>query len=229
MDNFFKNLNSEIAKNLYENYRLFGKNFQNYFYEISMRSISDISLNSNSAIVNSDKIVLNYFNDQVLVDFEKKAVFYIKVNDSKNDSKNFLIESEVDLFSSSLILHYLLNADGTPLRGEWISYRELPDGLFYSNTIPGILKPLINKYENDGKLFLKKAVQMGGVINDNFKFSAVIYPFKMFPTLIIFEEKSEEFDADARVLFDRSASHYLKTDIVKTLVVFIVRKFITDE
>jgi len=229
MDNFFKNLNSEIAKNLYENYRLFGNNFQNYFYEISMRSISDISLNSNSAIVNSDKIVLNYFNDQVLVDFEKKAVFYIKVNDSKNDSKNFLIESEVDLFSSSLILHYLLNADGTPLRGEWISYRELPDGLFYSNTIPGILKPLINKYENDGKLFLKKAVQMGGVINDNFKFSAVIYPFKMFPTLIIFEEKSEEFDADARVLFDRSASHYLKTDIVKTMVVFIVKKFITDE
>jgi hypothetical protein len=229
MDNFFKNLNPGIAKNLNENYKLFGKNFQNYFYELSRRNIPEISLNSGSAIVNNDKIVLNYFNDQVMVDLEKKAVFYIKVNGSKNESKNFLIESEVDLFSSSLILHYILNADRTPLKGEWISYRELPDGLFYSNTIPGILKPLINKYESDGKLFLKKAVQMGGIINDNFKLSAVIYPFKMFPTLIIFEEKSQEFDADARVLFDRSASHYLKTDIVKTMVVFIVKKFITDE
>jgi hypothetical protein len=229
MDNFFKNLNTEIVKNLNENYKLFGKNFQNYFYELSRRNISEISLNSNSAIFDSNKIVLDYFNNQVMVDIEKKAIFYIKASSNKNENKNFLIKSEVDLFSSSLILHYILNADRTPLKGEWISYRELPDGLFYSSTIPGILKPLINKYESDGKLFLKKAIQIGGVNNNSFKFSAVVHPFKMFPTLIIFEEKSEEFDADARVLFDRSASHYLKTDIVKTMVVFIVKKFMADD
>lgn len=219
MDNFFKNLNPGIAKNLDENYKLFKKNFQNYFYELSGRNISEISLNSNSAIVNGNKIVLDYFNNQVMVDIGKKAIFYIRTSGN----------SEVDLFSSSLILHYLLNADRAPLKGEWISYRELPDGLFYSNTIPGILKPLVNKYESDGKLFLKKALQIGGIKNSNFKFSAMIYPFKMFPTLIIFEEKSEEFDAEARVLFDRSAPHYLKTDIIKTMVVLIVKKFTADD
>ncbi|MHB1276144.1 MAG: DUF3786 domain-containing protein, partial [Candidatus Humimicrobiaceae bacterium] len=154
----------------------------------------------------------------------EKTVFYIKFT----NNKDFLKESEVDLFSTSLILHFLLNADGTSLIGEWISYRELPDGLFYSKTIPEILKPLINKFENNGKLFLEKAIQMGGIINNSFKFSVVIYPFEMFPALIIFEEKSEEFDADARILFDRSASHYLKTDIIKTLIVLIVKKFISD-
>ena len=229
MNNFSKNLNPEIAKNLNENYKLFEKNFQNYFYELSKRDISEISLNSKSVTFESNKIILNYFNNLVITDIEKKAVFYIKATGNKNEGKNFLIESEVDLFSSSIILHYLLHADRTPLKNEWISYRELPDGLFYSNTIPGILEPLINKYESDGKLFLKKVVQAGGAVNNNFKLSAIIYPFKMFPTLIIFEEKSEEFGADARVLFDRSASHYLKTDIVKTIVVSIVNKLIADE
>lgn len=224
MNNFFKNLSPEISENLFKNYQLFGKNFQNYFYELSKQNISDISFNSNSEIIGENKIILSYFNNQVLVDLKEKTVFYIKIT----DNKDFLKESEVDLFSSSLILHFLLNADGTPLIGEWISYRELPDGLFYSKTIPEILKPLINKFKNNGKLFLEKAIQMGGIINNSFKFSVVIYPFEMFPALIIFEEKSEEFDADARILFDRSASHYLKTDIIKTMIVLIVKKFISD-
>lgn len=224
MNNFFKNLSPEISENLFKNYQLFGKNFQNYFYELSKQNIPDISFNSNSVIIDENKIILSYFNSQVLVDFKKKAVFYVKIT----DNKDFLRESEVDLFSSSLILHFLLNADGTPLTGEWISYRELPDGLFYSKTIPEILKPLINKFENNGKLFLEKAIQMGGIINNSFKFSVVIYPFEMLPALIIFEEKSEEFEADARILFDRSASHYLKTDIIKTMIVLIVKKFLSD-
>lgn len=224
MNNFLKNLSPEISENLFKNYQLFGKNFQDYFYELSKQNIRDISFNSNSKIIDENKIILSYFNNQVLVDLKEKTVFYIKIT----GNEDFLKESEVDLFSSSLILHFLLNADGTPLIGKWISYRELPDGLFYSKTIPEILNPLINKFENNGKLFLEKATQIGGIVNNSFKFSVVIYPFEMFPALIIFEEKSEEFDADARILFDRSASHYLKTDIIKTMIVLIVKKFISD-
>ncbi len=31
-----------------------------------------------------------------------------------------------------MLLHYLLQADGTPPSGDWVSFRELPDGLFYA-------------------------------------------------------------------------------------------------
>ena len=54
---------------------------------------------------------------------------------------------ELDLFSSAIILHFILTADGTPLAKEWILYRELPDGLFYASTISGVLKPIEKKYE----------------------------------------------------------------------------------
>ena len=40
--------------------------------------------------------------------------------------------------------------------------------------------------------------------------------------LVILEEKSKEFEASARILLDVSASHYLKTDVVKMMIVYIV-------
>jgi hypothetical protein len=45
--------------------------------------------------------------------------------------------------------------------------------------------------------------------------------------LFIIDEKDKEFDANIRVLFDSSASHYLKTDVIKTLLVYIVKKLLT--
>jgi hypothetical protein len=131
------------------------------------------------------------------------------------------------LFSSTIILHFLLTADGTPLSGEWILYRELPGGLFYASTIPGVLQPLAKKYESSGGKFLGKLLEIGGEKNKNFKFSGLIYPFKKFPVLLIIDEKDEEFDANIRVLFDSSASHYLKTDVIKILLVYIVKKLLT--
>jgi hypothetical protein len=41
--------------------------------------------------------------------------------------------------------------------------------------------------------------------------------------MLILEERDEEFDADMKALFDSSASHYMKTDIVKVLLVNIVK------
>src|SRR5665647_3213557 len=33
---------------------------------------------------------------------------------------------------SILLLHYLLRADGVPPAGQWLAFRELPDGMFYA-------------------------------------------------------------------------------------------------
>ena len=59
--------------------------------------------------------------------------------------------------------------------------------------------------------------------SSRFKNGVIIYPFPYFPLMFILEEKSEEFDSDLRVLFDSSASHYMKTDIIKVLLVNIVK------
>ena len=58
------------------------------------------------------------------------------------------------------------------------------------------------------------------------KNSAVVNTFERFPVLFIFDERDDKFDADLRVLFDRNASSYIKTDIIKTLLVYIIKKLI---
>jgi len=207
---------SEIAENLNKNYELFTRNYETAFLNLAERNPADIAKKTESELLSSDKLTLSFFEKWVIVDLFKRRIYSIAGKKLET----------LDSFSSAIILHFLLTADGAPLTGKWILYRELPDGLFYSDTIPGILQPLIKKYECSGTDFLKRILEIGGKIDKNFKFAGVVYPFKKFPVLFMFEEKDEEFEADMRVLFDSSASHYLKSDIIKTLVVYTVKKLL---
>ena len=213
-------------KNLNKNYELFERNYENSFSELINKNLEDIAGKAGAQINGNGELVLGFFEKSVLIDLNKSKIFVLNCKYRhlfEPDSEKF---EPLDLFSSTIILHFLLTADGTPLSGEWILYRELPDGLFYASTIQGVLQPLAKKYENRGGEFLRKLLEMGGEKNKNFKFSGIIYPFKKFPVLFIIDEKDEEFDANIRVLFDSSASHYLKTDVIKTLLVYIVRKLL---
>jgi len=183
------------------------------FEELAGRDIDIIINCTDSKRFNNKKIKLAFFEKEVVVDLDKKEIYCSK------DKKEPL-----DTFSSSLVLHYLLNAKGTHLAASWISYRELPGGLFYWQKIPEILGPLISKYENNGERFLKKTFEIGGEKYASFKHSSIIHPFKMFPVLMIFDEKSSEFEANIRVLFDGSAADYLKTDVIKLILTYIVKE-----
>jgi len=206
-------------KNLNKNYELFERNYENSFSELKNKNLEDIAGKAGAQMNCKGELALFFFEKSVLIDLNKSKIYILN-----NKYEKF---EQLDLFSSTIILHFLLTSDGTPVSGEWILYRELPAGLFYASTIPGVLRPLLKKYESSGGEFLKKLLEIGGEKNKNFKFSGLIYPFKKFPVLFIFDEKDEEFDANIRVLFDSSASHYLKTDVIKTLLVYIVKKLLT--
>ena len=191
--------------------------YNKMFKELTGRDIKIIANNANGQLVDDKRIKLSFFERELIADLGKEKIYYIK--NKKADEGEY-----IDTYSSSLILHYLLNADGTPLAVSWISYRELPGGLFYWQTIPKVLEPLVKEYESNGEGFLKKTIEIGGKKYDQFKFAAIVHPFKMFPVLIVLDEKSTEFEANIRVLFDGSAPHYLKTDVVKLIVIYIVKK-----
>ncbi|MCL4378587.1 MAG: DUF3786 domain-containing protein [Actinobacteria bacterium] len=212
-----------INENINKNYELFGKNYENLFSELAGRKLEEIARKTSACILNKDKLILNFLELKVLVDMAQKKIFNF-FNEHEND-----LSAPLDLFTSTIILHFLLTADGTRLTGERISYRDLPDGLFYASTIPGVLQPLVKKYESSGKKFIEKVKKFGGEENKNFKFAATIYPFKKFPVLFILDEKDDEFEARIRVLFDSSASHYLKTDVIKILLVYMVGKFLIPD
>jgi len=230
----------EINENFNKNYELFRRNYEISFSKLASKNLEEVAENAGAKILNRQKLLLYFFNEPIVLDIDKRKVY---ISSDKHTNNTFNIDNikdfneirtffdlnlkkfnQLDLFSSSIILHYLLTADGTPLSGEWILYRELPDGLFYSATIPAVLEPVAIKYGNSREKFLERIFELGGQKCKIFKFSGLLYPFKKFPILFILEEKDKEFDAGIRALFDKSASHYLKSDIIKTLLVYTVKK-----
>ena len=89
---------------------------------MDLKAISD---NTGAVIIDKKNLSLGFFNRSVLIDIYLKKIHYYSVIEGM-----IIQEEEPDLFSSAIILHFLTNAARKPLTGEWILYRELPDGLY---------------------------------------------------------------------------------------------------
>jgi hypothetical protein len=112
-----------------------------------------------------------------------------------------------------LFLHYLHTADGTFPADRWISYRELPDGMFYSQSFQGYSGArLVSTFGNDLAKFKEAATEAGG---EELSHGDAAFRFQALPRLplgVVYWLGDEEFTPYANVLFDASANHYLPTD-----------------
>ena len=64
-----------------------------------------------------------------------------------------------------VLWHYLLTADGTPPADRWLTFRELPNGLFYSQAFAQHAENLLaDKYGSDVAGFRRAADALGGQI-----------------------------------------------------------------
>lgn len=120
---------------------------------------------------------------------------------------------EMPSFIQSLILTYLVTADGTTPSSRWIGFRELPDGMFYAQAFQGYSGGrLVRELEGGVEAFRRAAERLGGepsAVGD------AGYAFTVLPRVrlaLVYWEGDEEFPSQAQVLFEDSASHYLPTD-----------------
>ncbi|MCS7260455.1 MAG: DUF3786 domain-containing protein [Anaerolineae bacterium] len=120
---------------------------------------------------------------------------------------------EASSFVSSLILTYLANADGTPPAGRWIGFRELPGGMFYVQAFQSYSGGRLVRELPGGLIVFQHAAQrLGG---QALALGSAAYAFEVLPRVwlaVVYWEGDEECPAQAQVLFDRNASHYLPTD-----------------
>lgn len=112
-----------------------------------------------------------------------------------------------------VLLHYLLTADGAPPADRWLTFRELPDGLFYAQAFAGHAEGLLaQRLGADLPRFRQAAEALGGQPLD---LADAAYRFQAFPRLAVAAllwEGDEDFPPQARILFDANASHYLPTE-----------------
>ncbi len=120
---------------------------------------------------------------------------------------------EAPSFFQSLILTYLVTADGTTPSSRWIGFRELPDGMFYVQAFQSYTGGrLVRELGGGIEAFRRAAEKLGG---EPLEIGDAGYTFTVLPRVsmaLVYWEGDEEFPSQARVLFEDTASHYMCTD-----------------
>lgn len=127
-------------------------------------------------------------------------------------------QTPAEITTQILLLHYLLTADGTPMADRWIAFRNLPGGLGYDAAFQGRANSrLARAFGADHKAFETAARALGG---EPLTFGDTSFLFRALPRVwlaVVLHLADNEFPAQANLLFDASASHYLPTEDLAVL------------
>ena len=126
-----------------------------------------------------------------------------------------------------LILHYIINADGSPLCGNMLTYKEIPEGATYYPTFyKRSIKPLVDNFGDNPKRLLEVAALMGGRESEYGDVSVTINAFRNVPLTFVLWRGDEEFPADGSILFDGNISGYLSAEDITVLCEIIAWKLV---
>lgn len=135
-------------------------------------------------------------------------------------------------FTESLVLTYLVTADGTTPSGRWVGFRELPDGMFYVQAFQAysgarLVRELAESEVDPLGAFCRAGSELGG---SPLGIGDAGFAFPILPRVqmaLAFWEGDEEFPSQATVLFEDTAAHYMPTDGLAILGSQLVDKLLT--
>ncbi|MFN2279462.1 MAG: DUF3786 domain-containing protein [Candidatus Promineifilaceae bacterium] len=118
-----------------------------------------------------------------------------------------------DPLTQAMLAYYFYTSDGYPAADEWIAFRDLPDGQFYSSAFQGYTgNKLARVFGDDIAAFTRAARSLDG---RRLAFGDAAYSFQAVPRIHVAAVcwlGDEDFPTSYRILFDRSIEHHLPTD-----------------
>jgi hypothetical protein len=127
-------------------------------------------------------------------------------------------QSKADIATRIILLHYLIGAEGVPLKGKWIAFRNLPGGLGYEGAFRGRAGVRLAAAFGTDRLGFEKAAR--SLAGEALEFGDSSFLFRVLPRVwlaAILHIGDDEFPAEANVLFEATASHYLPTEDLAVL------------
>ena len=116
----------------------------------------------------------------------------------------------VSLVTRILLLHYLIRADGNPLTGRWVAYKDIPGGLLYAGVFARrVTEPLQRRFGKSAGSFKEMGIRFGGKLVEIGDASFILHVFPRVPLQYVLWEGDEEFPPSVQLLFDASVGHYL--------------------
>lgn len=125
---------------------------------------------------------------------------------------------ELPLPYQAVLAYYFQTSDGTPLRGQWVSFADLPDGRMYNQAFQGYTgDELVRAFGFDVGAFKSACEKSRGVSKPVGDAAYIFYALPRFPMLVNYWCGDEDFPSSCKILFDSSASHYMPTDVIAIL------------
>lgn len=127
----------------------------------------------------------------------------------------------------ALLLYYVERARGQLPEERWVTFRDLPDGVFYHRAFQGYTgDPLAVAIDNDLERLRRAAIALGGyplTVGDMaFRFLGL----PRVPLALVYWLGDDEFPPEAQVLFDPVAGDYLPIDGSAALGRRLVRRIL---
>jgi hypothetical protein len=123
-------------------------------------------------------------------------------------------------YLSIFMIHYLLTTTEIIVEDEWISEKDIPGGPTFFRGPHAIPTDLITKaYQNDIEAFSHRCKELHG---EPLEMGDVAFQFQItnhIPAVVLYWQGDEDFPPEAKLLFDRSISRHLATDVIFALAV----------
>ncbi|MDY6843322.1 MAG: DUF3786 domain-containing protein [Thermodesulfobacteriota bacterium] len=139
-------------------------------------------------------------------------------------------EKDIPLWEKIVILHYLIEAKGTPLKGTSITFKEVPGGnVYYPAFIKRAKFPLEKNFGNKSTQLVELGQRIGGTKENIGDASVTIHALPKVPITLIIWKGDEEFPAEGNILYDATIPDYLPTEDIAVVSGFLVGKLIKIE
>jgi Domain of unknown function (DUF3786) len=112
-----------------------------------------------------------------------------------------------------LLLHYLYTSDGITVRGQWASFRDLPDGRsYYPAFRGGSEERLRQRFGRDPDGLARAAAALGGRPAGMADLSFAFQLLPRLPLAVLLWKGDDEFEPELHLLYDVTAANYLPTE-----------------
>jgi hypothetical protein len=151
-------------------------------------------------------ITIRYLNQPYLITFPDIDVSFIDGVE------------KVPLREKILILHYFIQAKGTPASNKLITFRDLPGGnIYYPTFTKRTMKPLSDNFGKEPSLLARVCEKVGGRKADYGDIGITIDAFDRVPITLVLWQGDEEFPPQLNLLFDSNITDYLESEDVTVL------------
>ena len=169
------------------------------FQDLKPKNLEDVAYKSGATLEDRDHLAIPFLGSTVRI--------------SPADGEVTIDSVPADKRRAILVLHYLLRADGVPLTGEMVGFKDVPQGSLYFTPFrnrvlfsmlpvlarsPGMLEAAVTSLDGD-------FVKAGDL---SFRFRVLPYVTAQY----IYYRGEEGIPADLNILFDRSIENYLATE-----------------